>query len=469
MWRSNVAIFILLIIANGFFNSHFQLHYDESYYWVWSQNLSFSYFDHPPMIAYMMRLSSLLGYSEFFVRLPALISALVTILIMFKLSDKMFGAKVANITFYLLISWPMLQGIFLVTTPDSPLIMFWSFTLFTFYLGIFEDKVKYIYLSGFCLGLALLSKYTAILLVPGLFLFFIFSKKYRYMLLKKEIYIAMMIALIIALPIFIWNYQHDWISFSFQMNHGYDHEKIFRLDSFSDFILSQLGVGGPVMMIALIYYLIKYNKDIVKDDRLAFLFWPFIFIFLFFAHSSMYAYSGANWTMPGLISGFIILAYYLCKNNNKVVYISSLALISVAILIVKIPTVFLPKYFIKKIDPIHVFYGNKELAGIVNKYLSSSDILYACDYGNASRLWYYLGGKKKVYVLPKFKFANNYQYWSSDLGRNPKDGIFVCDQEIKNNKFDPINTYFKSVTLLDIAKLKNPFNVNHYFIYEVKN
>lgn len=435
-------LFFITIVANGIFNAHFQLHYDEAYYWVWGQNLSLSYFDHPPMIAYMMRLASFLGYSEFFVRLPALVSGAVMLIIMYKLAKEMFDGKVATIAAYLGISWPLLQGVFLVTTPDSPLIMFWMLTLYSFYLGVFKDNKKQIYLSGFWLGCTLLSKYTGVLIIPGLFLFLLFSNKYRNTLYRKDLYCAVILAFCVASPIFIWNYHHDWVSFKFQIAHGYDYGKNFRGSSFGDFLVSQFGVAGPFMSLAMLYYFSKNVRIILANDLLAFLFWPFLCIFVFFAHGSFYAYSGANWTMPGFISAFILLAYWLAKNNNKWVYKSSLVLILIATIMIKLPAIFLPRAIYSRVSAISVFYGNHELANKVRSKLVPGTLLLACDYGNASRLWYYLGNNRRVYVLSKFKFANNYAYWNKQLNLTNATAVFVCDKPLKQNTYNELATYF---------------------------
>lgn len=463
-----LSLFIIILIINGVFNAAFQLHYDESYYWVWGQNLSLSYYDHSPMIAYMMRLCSLFGHSEFFVRLPALLTSAATIIIMFQLAKRMFNQKVANIVIYLAIAWPMLEGAFFIATPDSPLNMFWALTLWAFYLGIFENKPYQIYLSGLWAGCTLLSKYTGILIFPGLFLFLLFSKSYRHYLRQKEVYIAFIIALIAASPIIIWNYQHQWVSFLFQINHGYDGERHFRFSSFGDFVSSQIGVGGPIMMLALFYYLLRYNKVHVLEDKLAFLFWPFAFMLIFFAHSSFYAYVGANWATPSLISGLIILAYWLAKFNNKWVYRSSLILIAIALLLVKLPTLFLPQALAKRISAIDVFYGNRELISKVKPLITKDTTLLACDYGNASRLWYYLNNKQRVYVLDKFRFANTYTYWNNQLQRPMKKAIFVCDTDDIIN-LDILRSYFTDISLVATPTFQNSIAHNKIYIYTATN
>ena len=467
MDRKVLALLIIVVAINAYFNSTLQLHYDESYYWVWGHNLDLSYFDHPPMIAYMMRLCSIFGHSEFIVRLPAIICCSITIIMMFKLAKRMFSLKVANITTLLAIAWPMMQGSFFIVTPDCPLNMFWILTLWSFYLGIFENRPKQIYIAGIWAGCALLSKYTAILIFPGLFLFLLFSPRYRHQLLKKDIYLAFILSILVFSPVIIWNYQHNWISFIFQINHGFDGIRHIRFSSVGDYIGSQIGLGGPIMMLAILYYVIRYNIVNIRNDNLAFVFWPFLFVFGFFANSSLYAFVGANWTSPGLTSGLILLAFWLDKFDNKWVYRASLTLVFTIMVMVKMPMQLIPTKLGTRIPSISAFFGSRELEAQVKPFIKPDTIVLACDYGNASRAWYYLNGPR-VYVLDKFRYTNTYRYWNDKLPLHIKNAIFVCDIE------DPIDikilkTYFTSVVPLATYSYRNRIAQNKIHIFKATN
>ena len=93
MNKKILSLFLFIILINLILNGRFQLHYDEAYYWAFSQNLSLSYFDHPPMIAYLIRLFSIFGHSEFSVRLVGLVTTIITVLMMYSLAKRMFGQK----------------------------------------------------------------------------------------------------------------------------------------------------------------------------------------------------------------------------------------------------------------------------------------------------------------------------------------------------------------------------------------
>lgn len=112
----------------------------------------------------------------------------------------------------------MLTVLMINTTPDVPLIFFWTLTILFFYHAIFEDKTIYWLLGGMAMGLAFDSKYTALMLPAGLILFLLLSQKYRPYLISYKVILAFLVWIIFIAPVIIWNVQHDWMSFRFQSN-----------------------------------------------------------------------------------------------------------------------------------------------------------------------------------------------------------------------------------------------------------
>jgi 4-amino-4-deoxy-L-arabinose transferase-like glycosyltransferase len=459
-------LFAVIVLLNLYFNGRFQLHYDEAYYWVWSKNLNLSYFDHPPMIAYLIYLTNFLGHGEFYVRLSAVITTTITLLTIFKLSQRMFGPMVANIALLLAISCPLFEGAMFVVTIDSPLFMFWALTLYCFYRGIFEHSNKNIYLAGIFSGCALLSKYTAVLIFPSLFIFLLCSTQYRNFLWRKEVYIAFILAMIIFSPVIIWNYQHNWASFNFQFNHGVAIDNVINWHSFGDFWGGTAIVMGPFIFLAILYYTVLYIKQNINEAKLAFLFWSFSFGFIFFAYFSLYKHNEANWSGPLFISGIILLAKYLVENNNKWVYKSSFVLIVIILALAKFPLAFVPQKFHNRIPAFNAFFNNKELIEQVKPLLNSGDVIIACDYGNASRIWFYLQ-PDRVYVIKNALFANSYNYWPQ-IKYPVKHAIYVCDnQDIGAEKL--LHQDFKNVKLFKVLKQSNIISDNYEYIYDASN
>ena len=64
----------------------------KAYYWAYGKNLDFSYLDHPPMVAWLIRIStSLLGNSELAVRIPSNLCSLVALIYLFALTNNLYG------------------------------------------------------------------------------------------------------------------------------------------------------------------------------------------------------------------------------------------------------------------------------------------------------------------------------------------------------------------------------------------
>lgn len=465
--KRNWLLLAGFLILNAIFNARFQLHYDEAYYWTWGQNLSLSYYDHPPVIAYLIRLFGIFGKNEFWVRFPALLTSAIAIYTLFKLSKRMFGKEVASIALILLLAYPDLQGSLFIVTPDSPLLMFWAITLYCFYVGIFENITKYIYLAGIAAGLALLSKYTAVVLFPGLFLFLLTSKQYRYYLLKKDIYLAFILSWIMFIPVIIWNYQHQWVSFVYQFNHAMKVDHIIQLRFLTDYLGEQVLICGPILFFAIMFFTLKYVKLNFRQDKLAFLMWPFVFGMVFFGYRSLFQHLEANWSAPIYLSAILILAYWLNYTGNKWIYRSALVFIIIVIVVLKLPLSFVPKRMHNHVPTMDAFFGNKEVLEEVKPYLKPDTILLACDYANASRAWFYLN-LKRVYVLKNFPYSNMYQYWNNQLPRPIKQAIYICDSDNLSD-LDDLKKDFSQVNLIKVVKYSDIISDKQIYIYNAQN
>lgn len=450
------------------FNQSLQLHYDEAYYWVWSKNLQLSYFDHPPMIAYLIRLTTLFSDKEFFIRLVGVLCGTTTIIFMYKTAKRLFGQTSGNIAVLLALSWPILEGTFFITTIDSPFLMFWSITLYCLVRGLVEDQKGFIYLAGLSLGLDLLSKYTAVLILPGVLVYLLLSKNHRRLLWSKEIYLALMLALIVFSPVIIWNYQHGWASFAFQFHHGVAADRHIKFDGLGDYIGGTIGGANPLVSIPLFVFLVTKRKELVNNDKYLLLVSIFAFVVLFFAYNSLYKFMEANWVAPAFISGIIFLSAVLSKSNAAWIYRSAITLILILLPIVKMPDIFVPREYQSKIPAINAFMGNKQLFDkIRNNYLEDDEIILACDYGNASRGWYYLN-RGRIYVLSNFKFSNTYQDWNTSLTLPIKKALYFCDGDDQFYQ-EELKVYFKHIEPLGSVGYRDSFVNNKLYVYQLTN
>ncbi|HSU27787.1 MAG TPA: glycosyltransferase family 39 protein, partial [Chitinophagaceae bacterium] len=189
----------------------------DAYYFMYSEHPALSYFDHPPMIAYILKVFvSIFGKNVFAIKLANTVVTFLTLYFFYRLARNMMGPARARKAILLLFSTVMISIISLVSTPDTPLLLFWTLSLLFLHKALFKEKNFAWLWAGFWMGIAFDSKYSAIFLPVGLIFFLLFSDRYRKKLISPWFGLAIIIFLVVISPVFIWNLQHDFASFRFQ-------------------------------------------------------------------------------------------------------------------------------------------------------------------------------------------------------------------------------------------------------------
>ena len=195
------------------------LELDSFYYWDWSRHLALSYYDGAPMIAYFIRLSTLIfGNTLFAISLVGILVAALTAFIIYK-TGRLFLTKEASYVAMLLwlLSPLVTQDILYQTTYDTPLTLFWASTLYFLVKYLTNNETKQLYFCGASIGLMMLSKYSGIVLILAILIFLI-STPYRKLFKNYHLYLASLLSIVIFSPVIFWNYQHEWLSFLYQLS-----------------------------------------------------------------------------------------------------------------------------------------------------------------------------------------------------------------------------------------------------------
>lgn len=212
-----ISSVIYVFLIKLLFMAYVNLIPEEAYYWNYAQHLDFGYLDHPPMVAWLIWLStSLLDKSEFSVRLPATLCWILAVLFMVRLTLNLFDRAAAYRVALLLAVLPIYFGLGFFMTPDAPLFAAWAASLYFLERALVGQDRRAWWWLGVSLGLGMLSKYPIALLGGGILIFFIIDRKSRGWLLRREPYIAAIVALILFSPVLFWNMRNDWVSFAFQ-------------------------------------------------------------------------------------------------------------------------------------------------------------------------------------------------------------------------------------------------------------
>lgn len=227
------------LLFRGFIAVFLYPGFDESYYYIYSQNLSWSYFDHPVLVALVTGFGTWLtgDVSQFTIRLGTLILHTGSLLLLYLTGVRLFSVKAAKLTLAIASISPIFLIAFgILTLPDNPLMFFWSASLYCASCEFFgqnqiqnNDKVgiSNVYHPSYRLAilsilvaLACLGKYHGFVLGLGLVAFCLISPKHRCVFRSPWAWLGLGLFIITTSPFWIWNMQHDWVSLRFQSERG---------------------------------------------------------------------------------------------------------------------------------------------------------------------------------------------------------------------------------------------------------
>ena len=287
---------------------------EEAYYWNYAQHLDWGYLDHPPMVAWLIWLStSIFGKSEVSVRLPAYICWIIAGMFMFRLTLNLYDRTAAFRTILLLAVLPIYFGLGFFMTPDAPLYAAWAGCLYFLERALIAQNRRAWWGVGLCLGLGMLSKYTAALLGLGTLMFLLINRRSRHWLFRPEPYIAALTAVILFSPVILWNLRNGWMSFIFQGSNRWTGGHDFSLHLLIGTILLLL---TPTAMLAIVRVLLPHKLEgasaVPTNNKKQQYFWAVTFtlvpLSVFVIYSLLYK-PKLNWTAPIWLAVIPLLAW----------------------------------------------------------------------------------------------------------------------------------------------------------------
>src|ERR1700712_4427216 len=246
----NTALTILALIALRLVSAAFTpLTFDEAYYWMWSKHLAGGYYDHPPMVALVIRSgTTIAGDTEFGVRLVSILLALPMSWAVYRTAAILFGGQRVAATAAILLNVTLMAAVgTLIVTPDSPLLVASSFVLLTLAKVLETGRGAWWLAVGVAAGCALLSKYTALFFGPAILIWLIVVPKLRHWLLSPWLYLGGLVAVAMFSPVILWNADHHWVSFIKQM--GRARIEDFRPAFIAELIPTQIAFATPLVWI----------------------------------------------------------------------------------------------------------------------------------------------------------------------------------------------------------------------------
>jgi hypothetical protein len=275
------------------------LTFDEAYYWTWSRHLAGGYYDHPPAVAFVIRLGTLIvGDTELGVRLVSILLALPMSFAVYRTAAILFGGQRLAASATILLNVTLMAAVgTLIVTPDSPLLVASSFVLFSLAKVLETGRGVWWLAVGLAVGIALLSKYTALFFGPAILIWLVSVPKMRKWLISPWPYLGAVVAFAIFSPVILWNADHQWVSFVKQL--GRSRVVEFNPAFLGELIPTQIAFATPLVFIlgAMgLYAMCRRDSGAFAARALInSMFWTIV---LYFIWHSLHARVEANWFAP---------------------------------------------------------------------------------------------------------------------------------------------------------------------------
>ncbi len=438
------GLFLLILFTGKFFylkELPLPLSYDESYYWDWSRHLDWGYYSKPPMVAWLIFLSTqALGVSEFAVRLPALLTSTGSLVLLFVLTFRYLGEVSARFTLFLLGFVPIFFIYNFIMTIDPPLIFFLSL----FFYGWVEYLLKPTFfralLTGLALGLSLLTKQTA-LAFAGLSLLFLllFDREKLYL---KRTYLIYLVALFLYAPNLYWNFKEGfWL---LKHTEAEFKRRIGDLSYYVQFFGGLLFLYGPLFVPLLFYfglrltrrirgYLKEGYRNLPAETQKALLlvlssfFFSFPPLFVLLA-ISFFIPLNHNWLMPFFLFGYLWVSYIALQKRSFRIILSLNLLITACLSLVVLALPRGKSELFTELRPriLYKFLGWRELSQMVERHYREDLPLLVTHREVASSLAFYMKFHPEPYVLNLENVpGNQYHLWRRDDELIGKEVLFV--------------------------------------------
>lgn len=441
-WTQAKRILVGAMIVRLVLGAVVPLFPDEAYYWQWSRNLAFGYFDHPPLIALLVRAGTLLfGDTPFGVRFFPILAGTGCAVAVVRMARALGGDPAARLAAIIFTVMPIVAAGAVLATPDSPMLCAAAWALYAVLraLGVPDraeeadtptdaaTSMKWWLIAGALIGLAMSSKYTSVLVPASVALAFVMHGKLQNRLGQLGPYAAVVVASLIVAPVLIWNAANDWVSFRFQFAHGLGAPKGGALGALNrelELLGGQLGLVSPILC----FFLVRAVRDAIRFSEEGFRLVLGIACALplaFFAYSATRRSVEANWPAMAWIAATVLLASDLPHSARARAWLGRGIVLAAALsAIVYVHVVFPILPLPASRDPVAKAHGwdlvaqtvqRKRTGGVrVGRGAPINETLYiaAERYQEASEIAFHLKDHPRVYALNLTGRANHYDLWS---------------------------------------------------------
>ncbi|GGZ21986.1 glycoside hydrolase [Echinicola pacifica] len=441
-------IYLLIILAViSFFKilftatSPLSLFSEETQYWLWSQNMDWNYYSKPLMVAvYNYIFTGIFGNTGVAVRLSAVLFSAGTAWIVFELGQKMFSeAKIGFWAALMLVVMPYFHLASFFHTTDSSLLFFWALSFYWLWMATETQKTSHWIYAGLASAMGMLSKNTMVLAIPLIFLYLLLTDAKQ--LKQKGFYLFCLVFGLSFIPILVWNFQNDFVTFRHVGTLGGVEGESKPFDPGESIKYISEYAGGQLAIISAFFipFLFMSIRRMVKlkERQLLFILLPAVLVWALFFMISIFKRVEVNWPAFAYVNLSLAMAYvlHLASASWRKYAIYATAISGILLVLIMKPAV-LDTVGFKKVlrpdkDPLARLAGYHELGERVDTLIDSLQIgphfIFSDSYHIASELAFYVEGNPQTYTINLGRRKNQFDLWPGigQFENQAYTGIFV--------------------------------------------
>ena len=478
LWIAVLLLARLAYIASG----TIELSQDEAYQWLWSKHLALSYYSKPPLIAYTQFLgTSLWGDTAFGVRFFSPVIGAILGLIVLRFFAREVNARAGFFLLLIVTATPLLSVGAVLMTIDPLSVLFWTAAMLAGWRAVQEKALTSQWLwVGLWMGLGFLSKYTELFQILCWGVFFVLWPPARKHLRRPGPYLALLVNLVCALPVLIWNWQHQWITVTHVAGvAGMGSAWKPTLRYVGEFLGAEAGLLNPIFFVATVWAAIAFWRRGRHDPRLVYFFSMGAPLFLAYLLHSFRSRVLPNWIAPSVLPLFCFMVIYWDTRwrrsaaRIKPWLVAGLALGFTAVVLghnTDLTRKLTGRLLPVNQDPLHRVRGWSEVARVVGEARQELRaegkpvFIIADHYGLVGVISFYLPEASAAVTTDPLAFyrtdsrvVNQFHFWRGYEGRKGQNAIFV--RELDRNRPQPrpvppeVQREFESVTELGVRNV----------------
>jgi 4-amino-4-deoxy-L-arabinose transferase-like glycosyltransferase len=458
-WAETKRILLAALFVRLLLGALVPLFPDETYYWEWSRNLSLGYFDHPPVLAWLIRAGTeIFGDTAFGVRVFSIVAGSACALALAHAARSLGGDAAARLCALIFTVMPIVAAGSVLATPDAPMLCAAAWAIYAVLraLGLPPraqdpdtpavglEAMKWWLVAGASMGIAMASKYTSILVPLSMLAAFVAHAKLQNRFGQAGPYVAVAVATLVMVPVISWNALNDWVSFRFQLSHGLGTPRGGAMGAVNrelELIGGQIGLVSPILF----YFVARAVRDALRFSEEGFRLILGLLAVLpiaFFIYSATRRPVEANWPAIAWLSAVVLLATdlphsarmraWLGRGIGLAAVLSAIVYIHVIVPIIPLPA---PR------DQVAKAFGWDLVASTIERKIAqlqqsqgfgTGPVHVAAErYQDASEVAFNLSGRPRVFSLNLTGRANQYDLWPqfADIAELGSTMILVLDDE----------------------------------------